>query len=270
MIIDTSSLKLIDSYHQHSDRMYAQKFVSQLRTLPRSTVRSAVAQRQAFVGRPLASSSIRFNSTTSTTSEAEAAGQASAEVDAAKKAYEEKIQELEAKVKELSVSHLGSPSTTPLTDPALQKDVLYGKAEAQTLTRRIGEEKAKASEFAITSFARSLLDTTDVLNVALKHVPKPVEPNTPLASLVSGVELTQKAMLKTFAEAGVVKMAVERGSTFDPNLHEATFQIPKEIAGPKGDGSEWQAGEVVEVGKEGWLIRNRVLRPAQVGVTQIE
>lgn len=251
--------------------MYAQKFVSQLRTLPRSTVRSVVAQRQAFVGRPLASSSIRFNSTTSAPPEAETAGQASAEVDAAKKAYEEKIQELEAKVKELSVSPPATPpSTTPLTDPALQKDVLYGKAEAQTLTRRIGEEKAKASEFAITSFARSLLDTTDVLNVALKHVPKPVEPNTPLASLVSGVELTQKAMLKTFAEAGVVKMAVERGSTFDPNLHEATFQIPKEIAGPKGDGSEWQAGEVVEVGKEGWLIRNRVLRPAQVGVTQIE
>jgi molecular chaperone GrpE len=77
-------------------------------------------------------------------------------------------------------------------------------------------------------------------------------------------------MLKTFAENGVRTMQVGKGSAFDPNLHEATFQIPKEVAGPKEGGGEWSAGEVVEIGKEGWLIGNRVLRPAQVGVTQIE
>lgn len=82
--------------------------------------------------------------------------------------------------------------------------------------------------------------------------------------------MTQKAMFKTFSEAGVVKMEVNKGTVFDPNLHEATFQIPKEVAGPKEGGGEWGSGEVVEVGKEGWMIGNRVLRPAQVGVTQIE
>jgi len=82
--------------------------------------------------------------------------------------------------------------------------------------------------------------------------------------------MTQKAMLKTFQEAGVVKMEIARGSAFDPNLHEATFQIPKEIAPPKEGGAEWGPGEVVEVAKEGWMIGSRVLRPAQVGVTQIE
>lgn len=84
------------------------------------------------------------------------------------------------------------------------------------------------------------------------------------------MELTQKAMYKTFEQHGVRKMEVGRGTTFDPNLHEATFQIPKEVAGEKGNGGAWGAGEVVEVGKEGWMIKDRVLRPAQVGVTQIE
>jgi molecular chaperone GrpE len=84
------------------------------------------------------------------------------------------------------------------------------------------------------------------------------------------VELTKKAMLKTFEQNGVKKMEVDQGSAFDPNLHEATFQLPLEVAPPKKAGGEWGKGEVVEVGKEGWLIGNRVLRPAQVGVTQLE
>lgn len=152
----------------------------------------------------------------------------------------------------------------------LQKDRKYKQAEIQTLSRRIEEERRKASEFAISKFALSLLSTSDVLSTALSHVPKPVEPGTPLGSLSSGVELTQKALWKTFEQNGVVKMQVKRGDTFDPNEHEATFQIPAAVAGPKGDGKEWGPGEVVEVGKEGWMIGKRVLRPAQVGVTQIE
>ena len=77
-------------------------------------------------------------------------------------------------------------------------------------------------------------------------------------------------MFKTFAEAGVKKIEVAQGTAFDPNLHEATFQIPKEVAGPKQGGGEWAPGQVVEISKEGWMIGNRVLRPAQVGVTQME
>ena len=151
-----------------------------------------------------------------------------------------------------------------------QKDILYHKAEIQTLNRRVADERAKASEYAITSFARNLLGTSDVLTTALKHVPKPLEPGSPLEQLHNGVEMTQKAMYKTFQEAGVTKMDLKKGTVFDPNLHEATFQIPKEVAGPKEGGGEWGAGEVVEIAKEGWMIGTRVLRPAQVGVTQIE
>jgi molecular chaperone GrpE len=146
---------------------------------------------------------------------------------------------------------------------------MYQRAETQTMARRVDEERRKATEFAISKFAQSLLDTTDTFAIALKHVPKPVEPGTPLASLVQGVEITQKALLKTFEQNKVLKMEVKQGDAFDPNLHEATFQIPKEVAPKKGEG-EWGSGEVVEVTKEGWMIGARVLRPAQVGVTQIE
>jgi molecular chaperone GrpE len=147
---------------------------------------------------------------------------------------------------------------------------MYQRAETQTMARRVEDERRKASEFAISKFAQSLLDTTDTFAVALKHVPKPVEPNTPLASLVQGVELTQKALLKTFEQNKVLKMDIKQGDGFDPNLHEATFQLPKEVAPPKKDGGAWESGQVVEVTKEGWMIGQRVLRPAQVGVTQIE
>ena len=148
---------------------------------------------------------------------------------------------------------------------------MYQRAEVQTLTRRIGEERTKATEFAITSFARSLLATSDVLIAALSHVPQPIDPsNTSLAALFNGVTMTQKAMHKTFEENGVVKMTLGKGDAFDPNLHEAVFQIPPEAAGPGVGGKEWGKGEIVEIQKEGWTIGSRVLRPAQVGVTQIE
>jgi molecular chaperone GrpE len=161
-------------------------------------------------------------------------------------------------------------SETETSIDIFQKDGKYKQAEIQTLSRRIEEERRKAADFAISKFALSLLSTSDVLSTALSHVPKPVEPGTPLASLVNGVEMTQKALWKTFEQNRVVKMDVARGGTFDPNTHEATFQIPKEIAGEKGNGEAWGAGEVVEVSKEGWTIAGRVLRPAQVGVTQVE
>lgn len=144
------------------------------------------------------------------------------------------------------------------------------RADYQTLSRRSQEEKAKAGDFAIASFARALLSTTDVLTTALKHVPQPVEKGTPLHDFYSGVELTRKAMISTFEHHGVVPMSELLGSQFDPNLHEATFQVPAAVAPRNTDGSERASGEIFEIAKDGWMIKTRVLRPAQVGVVQLE
>lgn len=144
------------------------------------------------------------------------------------------------------------------------------RADYQTLSRRSAEEKAKAGDFAIASFARALLSTTDVLSTAVKHVPQPIEKGTPLHDFFGGVELTRKALMQTFEHHGVKPMDELVGAQFDPNLHEATFQVPSAVAPKRADGSDREAGEIIDVAKAGWMIKTRVLRPAQVGVVQIE
>lgn len=175
----------------------------------------------------------------------------------------EKVAELEAKIKDLNVRQPHS-----ITDR--KKEMAYMRADYQTLARRSTEEKAKASDFAITNFARSLLDTTDVLDKALASVPHPVDPSTPLGAFYSGVQLTQRALLQTLEQNKIKPMESLVGSVFDPNRHEATFQVPPDVAPKKADGSQLQPGEIIEVGKNGWTIKDRVLRPAQVGVVQME
>lgn len=146
----------------------------------------------------------------------------------------------------------------------------YLRADYQTVVRRGQEEKAKAADFAIAKFARALLSTSDVLDQALKHVPKPVEKGTPLHDLVTGVELTQKALNQTFSLHGIKPMGELVGEQFDPNHHEAIFQVPAAVAPKRSDGSDRSPGEIIEVQKLGWLIKDRTLRPAEVGVVQME
>jgi len=198
--------------------------------------------------------------------EAQAEGEAKPEDESTKK-----IAELEAKISEMTVSRapLRFAILCLFTNTA-QKEIQYMRADYQTLSRRSAEEKAKAGDFAIASFARALLSTSDVLGTALKHVPQPIEKGTPLHDLFGGVELTRKALMKTFEHHGIKPMEELVGSQFDPNLHEATFQVPAPVAPRRADGGERVAGEIIEVAKEGWMIKTRVLRPAQVGVVQIE
>lgn len=144
------------------------------------------------------------------------------------------------------------------------------RADYQTLSRRSAEERAKASDFAIAKFAKEIVGTTDVLSTALKHVPTPVESGSALEALFSGVDLTRKQLLQTLRLHGITPMEDLAGSQFDPNLHEATFQIPAAVAPKRKDGSAPESGEVVDVQKGGWMIKERVLVPAQVGVVQIE
>ncbi|WRT63692.1 uncharacterized protein IL334_000615 [Kwoniella shivajii] len=151
----------------------------------------------------------------------------------------------------------------------LKKEVQYARADYQTAIRRAEEERKKASDFAIAGFARALLGTVDVLQKALKSVPQPID-NTHLQQLFDGVGLTQSTMIKTLESHGMKRLENLKGEVFDPNLHEAEFMIPKEAAPPKKDGTPHNPGEIMEVNSEGWMIGNRVLRPAKVGVVQPE
>jgi molecular chaperone GrpE len=151
-----------------------------------------------------------------------------------------------------------------------QKEFQYLRADYQTMSRRVQEERAKATDFAIAKFARELVGTTHVLGTALKHTPKPIEKGSALGNLFDGVELTRKSLLQTLAHHGITPMGELVGEAFDPNSHEAIFQVPAAVAPKKSDGSERGPGEIIEVQKEGWMIKERVLVPAQVGVVQME
>ncbi len=117
----------------------------------------------------------------------------------------------------------------------------------------------QTSQFAIQKFAKDLLDTADVLQMALDAVPKDeIEKSKIVKDLFTGVSLTKSELLKSFKRFGIESFD-PTGEKFDPNMHQALFQAP--VAGK-------EAGTVFQTTKVGYKIHERVLRPAQVGVVR--
>jgi len=138
--------------------------------------------------------------------------------------------------------------------------LLRALAEMENLRRRTEREVADAKTYAVTSFARETIALADNLRRALDSFPKAaretLEPH--VVALLEGVELTERDFLSRLARFGVKKMEAE-SARFDPNRHEALFEIPDETK---------PAGTVAQVVEPGYTIGERVLRPAKVGVTR--
>ncbi|THU91151.1 GrpE-domain-containing protein [Dendrothele bispora CBS 962.96] len=156
----------------------------------------------------------------------------------------------------------------------------YLQADFINLQRNTAREKEQTRDFAITRFASDLLETVDVLSLALKSIPpsalSPPSSESPSSSSSSsdspseksplaylqelhhGVEMTQRQLLQTLFKYNV-KPFDPTGDKFDPNLHEALYQAP--IPGK-------EPGTVIDCQKMGYMIKERVLRAAQVGVAQ--
>lgn len=133
-------------------------------------------------------------------------------------------------------------------------------AEMENLRKRTQREVADARTFGITGFARDMLTVSDNLQRALGAItPEQRENADPvLKSLVEGVEMTERSMLSTLERHGVKRLNPE-GERFDPNFHQAMFEVPNpDIA----------ANTVVQVVQPGYVIGERVLRPAMVGVSK--
>lgn len=142
-------------------------------------------------------------------------------------------------------------------------------ADQENIRERSRKELASAKEFAIQKFAKDLLDTVDILNMALSSVPEnlrtkesaaaaaaEVNMADQLTNLYTGVSMTESELVKTLKRHGVDRHDPQ-GETFDPNLHQALFQAPMPDKEP---------GTIFSVQKLGYTIKGRVLRPAQVGV----
>ncbi|EJK60223.1 hypothetical protein THAOC_19478 [Thalassiosira oceanica] len=144
----------------------------------------------------------------------------------------------------------------------LKDNLLRSLAEAEN-TRRIAKRDVdQARSFAISSFAKSLLDTSDNLTRALDAVPEELrhdhEGNPVLANLYEGISMTDDGLTKAFAKNGLKKFGAP-GEKFDPNLHEALFEYPDPAGEP---------GNIGQVMKVGFMLNKRVIRPAEVGVVK--
>ena len=131
---------------------------------------------------------------------------------------------------------------------------LRAKAEAENTRRRSEEEISKARKYAVESFADSLLPVRDSLEAALAtHAAKP---DTPVETVLEGVQATLRQLAQALERNKVIEINPEAGTKFDPHHHQAISMVP----------AEQEANTVVGVLQKGYLINDRVLRPALVTV----
>src|SRR6185295_10978527 len=133
-------------------------------------------------------------------------------------------------------------------------------AEMENLRKRTAREVSDARAYGITGFARDVLDIADNLQRALDAVPAEVKANADpgLKGLIEGVELTERSLLNALEKHGVKKFDPS-GEKFDPNFQQAMYEVPDPSV---------PAGTVVQVVQAGYMIGDRILRPALVGVAK--
>ena len=163
----------------------------------------------------------------------------------------------------------------PVVDPRdveisqLQEEVAQSKdrllrlaADMENLRKRTDREKAEATLYAATNFARDLLSVSDNLRRALEALPQDerehageIEKN-----LIAGVEVTERELSNVFQRHGIRRLETV-GQKFDPNFHQAIYEVPT---------SEKPPGIVMQEMQAGYAVGDRCLRPAMVGVSKAE
>jgi len=139
-----------------------------------------------------------------------------------------------------------------------KQEVLYAKAETQNVRRRLEKDMADARAYAATGFARDILSVADNLERAMSAIPDSLREDEAMKGLVIGIEATQREIEKVFGQHGITRIA-SVGLPLDPNQHQAMLEIPS---------SDHDAGTVVQEMQSGWMIKDRLLRPAMVGVAK--
>ena len=141
---------------------------------------------------------------------------------------------------------------------AAQQEVLYAQAETQNVRRRMEKEAQDARAYAATGFARDVLSVSDNLSRALEAIPSEMRESEAMKPLVIGLEATGRELDSVFAKNGITRIAA-MGMPLDPNQHQAMVEIPTTDAEP---------GTIVAEMQAGYMIKDRLLRPALVGVAK--
>lgn len=141
---------------------------------------------------------------------------------------------------------------------AAKQDVLYAQADTQNVRRRMEKEASDARSYAATNFARDILSVSDNLSRALDAIPAEMRESETMKPLVVGLEATGRELDSVFAKNGITRIAA-MGMPLDPNQHQAMVEIPSSDAAP---------GTVIAEMQAGYMIKDRLLRPAMVGVAK--
>lgn len=143
---------------------------------------------------------------------------------------------------------------------SMKDKALRALAESDNVRRRAEREIADAKVYGITGFARDVLTVADDFERALSAIDAEAREKAEgtLKTVLDGIDLTARALAQTLSKHGVAKIEAE-GAKFDPNLHQAMFEVPN---------PDLPSGTVVQVVQPGYTIGGRVLRPALVGVAK--
>ena len=139
-----------------------------------------------------------------------------------------------------------------------RQEVLYARAETQNVRRRMEKDVQDARNYAATGFARDILSVADNLGRALDAIPAEQREDEKLKGFVAGIEATRRELDKVFTQNGITRIAA-KGMPLDPNQHQAMMEIPTD---------EVEPGIIVQEMQAGYMIKDRLLRPAMVGVAK--
>ncbi|OYX27467.1 MAG: nucleotide exchange factor GrpE [Rhodobacterales bacterium 32-66-7] len=153
------------------------------------------------------------------------------------------------------------PLASELEQVLAERDELRDKfmralADAENARKRADRDRREAEMYGSTRLARDLLPVHDNLSRALQAIPE--DSRAASSALIEGVELTLRELSNVMARHGMTTISPAAGDMFDPQLHQAMFEAP--MPGTK-------AGEIIQVMTEGFMLHDRLLRPAQVGVS---
>ncbi len=139
-----------------------------------------------------------------------------------------------------------------------KQDVLYARAETQNVRRRMEKDVSDARTYAATGFARDVLSVSDNLDRAVASIPADLRDDEKMKGFVTGIEATQRELAKVFNQNGITRIAA-MGMPLDPNQHQAMMEVPTD---------EQEPGTIVQEMQPGYMIKERLLRPAMVGVAK--
>jgi len=141
----------------------------------------------------------------------------------------------------------------------LKDKLLRALADIENLRRRSQKEREDALKYASANFARDMLSVADNLRRAIESIPEEGDPDgAALVGFIEGIALTEKDLLSALERHKITKIE-PMGEKFDPQFHEALFEIPTNDAA---------SGTVMQVMETGYTIHDRLLRPAKVGIAK--